>query len=336
MNKSGTFEENDGLSVTMSEEDAFDALVEAVNSGDADAVNAVFSSLPATESDANDDTEDTPGQDDSKDSDTNQAQSTDTHSTDDADAASNRDTTQEPQGTSQPDELAQLRRELQEAKSALGRVPAMQSQLNQLQRELKIREKVQASKPAAAPVEDPSVAKLKERIAALKEIDEPTAEILEELLGRTSTTKPQTQDEPEDIAEVIRKATEEAIIEQEYNKVLEVHPDAAEIFTSLRWDLWKGTLTDDQRAWAESSDSAKVATAVTAFKEFVANFGKPVAAATTADSNVIDVTQQKRQDKLKNSTSTASVVVKDSPTFDPEAYFNETYEKALKDQGLSA
>lgn len=334
MNNSGTFEGNDGLSVTMSEEDQFDALVNAVSSGDSATVDAIFSTLPAPDPDADDGEEDTAGQPNTSTDATNQTDTTDTHSTDDAEPASNRDTTQESQDTSPASELAALKAELQAAKSALGRVPAMQSQLNQLQRELKVKAAVEAIKPPTPAAEDPDVVKLKERIAALKEIDEDTAGILEALLARQAAPA-QTQEAPQDINAIIRQATEEALLEQEYNKVVEAHADAPQIFTSIHWELWKNTLTQEQRDWAESTDSSKVVHAVSAFKNFVNNFGQAPAPAATNTEEEVDVTRAARQRKLTNSATTQSnAVVKSATVQDEEAMFNEFYAQALKEQGL--
>ena len=337
MNEPGTFEENDGLSVTKSEEDLFDELVAAVSSGDSKAVQGVFDSAGSTGSDnvpdANDEVDDAQGTDSSTETDTNEADSTDDDSTDDADDASTRDTKQDTSVASvTPEELAELRRELQALRSSAGRVPALQSQLNNLQREERIKKMAEAAKPAPV-VEDPEAAELRAQIKELEGVDPTTAAILQKLLDKTAPK--QTAQQAPDIEELIRKASEDARIEVEFERVVSVHPDAPDIFVHPSWSQWKASLSAEQRAWAESDRAEQVSEALSAFKNFV-NGVQPVQVQQMQAAPVVDVTQEARNRKLKGSTSTTpNTAIKGTTRQDDEAMFNEFYNQALKDQGLA-
>ena len=334
MNSSGTFNENDGLSVTKSEEDLFDELVTAVSSGDSAAVQGVFDSTVAStdnDPDASTKEDESQGTDTSTESDTNETDDSTEHSTDDADDASTRDTKQDAPPTSvTPEELAALRQELQTLRSSAGRVPALQSQLSQLQREERIRKTVAATKPAVVE-EDADVKELREQIKELEGVDPTTAAILQKLLDK-SMPKQEVQQAP-DIESLIRTATDEARIEAEFERVVSVHPDAPDIFVHPEWAAWKSKLTPVQRSWAESDKAEQVSEALTAFKNYV-NGVQPAAVTETPPAPVADVTQEARQRKLKGSTSTTSnTAIKNSSKQDDETMFNEFYEQALKDMG---
>lgn len=330
MNGSGTFNENDGLSVTKSEEDLFDELVTAVSSGDGKAVQGVFDSAGEAVS-TNDPDADT-GEEASSTTATDETDDSTEHSTDDADDASTRDTSADATPTSvTPEELAALRSELQSLRSSAGRVPALQSQLSQLQREERIRKTVAATKPAVVE-EDADVKELREQIKELEGVDPTTAAILQKLLDK-SMPKQEVKQAP-DIEALIRTATDEARIEAEFERVVSVHPDAPDIFVHPEWAAWKSKLTPAQRSWAESDRAEQVSEALTAFKNYV-NGVQPTAVVTPPV--VVDVTQEARQRKLKGSTSTTSnPAIKGSNKADDETMFNEYYEQALKDMGYKS
>jgi myosin heavy subunit len=337
MNTPGTFEDNDGLSVTKSEEDMFDELVAAVSAGDSKAVQGVFDSAGGADSDnvpdANDGEDDAQGTDSSNTDDTNEAGSKDDDSTDDADDASTRDTKQDAPSTSvTPEELAALRQELQQLRSSAGRVPALQSQLNQLLREERIKKTAEAAKPVPK-VEDPETAELRAQIKELEGVDPTTAAILQKLLDKASP-KQEAQQAP-DIEELIRKASDDARIEVEFERVVQVHPDAPDIFVHPSWQQWKSKLTPEQRAWAESDKAEQVSEALTAFKNYVNGVQPAPVVQEQQPAPVVDVTQEARQRKLKGSTSTTpSTAIKGSSRPDDETMFNEFYAQALKDMGL--
>ena len=332
MNGSGTFNENDGLSVSKSEEDLFDELVTAVSSGDSKAVQGVFDSVGDADTtnvpDANDEDADAQGTDGTTEDATNETDNTDEHSTDDANA-STRDTKQDAPSTSvTPEELAALRAELQSLRSSAGRVPALQSQLSQLQREERIRKTAAAAKPAVVE-EDPDVKELRDQIKELEGVDPTTAAILQKLLDKQAP-KQEAKQAP-DIEELIRNATEETRLEVEFERVVQAHPDAPEIFVHPTWATWKSHLTPAQRAWAESDKAEQVSEALTAFKNYV-NGIQPAAIQTPA-SLAVDVTQEARQRRLKGSSTTSTPAIKSTSKQDEETMFNEFYNQALADMG---
>lgn len=334
MNGSGTFNENDGLSVSKSEEDLFDELVTAVSSGDSKAVQGVFDSVGDADTtnvpDANDEDADTQGTDVTTEDGTNETDDSTEHSTDDADDASTRDTKQDAPPTSvTPEELAALRAELQSLRSSAGRVPALQSQLSQLQREERIRKTAAAAKPVVVE-EDADVKELREQIKELEGVDPTTAAILQKLLDKQ--TPQQEAKQAPDIEELIRTATEDARLEVEFERVVQVHPDAPEIFVHPTWATWKSSLTPAQRAWAESDKAEQVSEALTAFKNYV-NGVQPAAVVEAQTPPVADVTQEARKRKLEGSSTTSNTAIKGNTKQDDEAMFNEFYNQALVDMG---
>jgi len=330
MSKSGTNEAEQSLNIPKSEEDLADQILTAVSEGDEEEMERLFSFQP--EPDAELEEED----DSEEDSDSEEAKNaSDKGSEDDeaADASEEESEEEEGRSTTQEDpnpvadRIAQLEQQLANATAAVGRMASTQSRLAQLERQLK----QQKARPEEAEKDaDDSEKRLRDRIAKLKEIDPDTAEILETMLEqrpKTSEAKDQNQESAQDDE-----------LQEEYYKLLEVHPDAEAVFKHPSWYAWKNTLTPEQAAWANSSRAQHVAAAMDAYKQYMQGFvqaqDKSDAGRPSPKDDVVDATKQAREQKLKRSADSSDKPVKKQPKFDESQFFSEAYEKIAKEAGI--
>lgn len=318
----GTNEAERGLNVPKSEEELASQILIAVSEGDSDEMDRLFAiqlEPAATDEEEDDSVEDSTADKTDEASDEEDAGTEDDSEEDTSEEAS-RTTTQD---TSPAEErLIKLEKQLNDANAAVGRMSTLQSRLVQLERQLK-KSKSDSKQAEVDEVEN----KLRERIAALKEVDPATAEILEAL---AADRKPAKAVETEEDAGV------DPAVLAEYEKVLAVHTDAGDVFQHPYWHMWKKNLTPAQRAWAESSNSAHVIEALNSFKGFMQGFGKTEQAAPEAKTDdVVDATKTARDKKLQRSAESSDKPVKKGAKFDPDTFFNESYEQIAKDSGIT-
>lgn len=323
MSNKGTSETEQSLNVLKSEEELADAILDAVSDDNGEEMLRLFSAEVTPDALPDDD------EDSNKDSEQLQEDTSDKEPDDQTATTSGEgDRTTAQTLTPAEERLAKLEQQLNDAKAAVGRTAALQSRLAQLENQLR-----KSQQQKKEPVVDPADKELDDRIARLKEIDPDTAAILEDIKKRQVKAVPEETPDQED---------NDAQLREEYYKVLEVHADAGEIFKHPYWHMWKQQLSPDQRSWAESSDSQKVAVALTEYKKFLqgapgtAVQQQPVAQGVeVVQEDVVDATKLAREKKLQRSADSSDTPVKKSPQFDAEALFQEAYAQAAKDAGIT-
>ncbi len=356
MSDSGTNSENNSQITPKTEDEYLAMLNIAVSEGNDDEVNRLmttnftFTSPDATEVveepvQAGDEPADGDDSDPAKVDDGNGTPASNpTGAADDAaNDRVNEPVTQDPP-QQQPETVAITKEELQLLKSAAGRVDSLQSRLHQLesaQRNVHVAKKVteQTSKPTTD-VDN----KIKEQLQALKEVDPSTAELLEAMQARFDAQLEQARAVPTLMAEELNLRQQEARLQEEFNKVLTVHPDFDSIRRHVAWAAWKDTLTDAQREWAESSNADQVVVAVQQFKlQHGLIPAEPAAPAAPVQQQApavptVPVVQDQatiaRQRKLESAATGRETSIKATQVFDPEAAFKEEYDKVLKSLGL--
>lgn len=238
---------------------------------------------------------------------------------------------------SPPDLLAELqamRDALHDVRSKSGRVDHLQREIASLKKEL------ERTKAAQAASEPKPPRKSETLVNNLREIDPVTADalesILEEIDQRTAAPAPQT-------------AVVDEEVEREYQRVLNVHQDAPEIFSGqLRpyWDQFKSLLTPEQREYAESDQAEKVVLALTEFKKWMSaayqaqqqspmdqatQVVQPSQPAQPATSGIVE----SRARKLSGQAPMRNTTIKQVEDLqDPKKLFDEIYKSTLNDLGV--
>lgn len=319
MNDTGTSEAERGLNTPSTEDELADQILTAVSEGNEEEMNRLFSS--AAPPDAASEEEEGSEEDPSGTEDEEEEQDT---AEDEGGQEEEESTTTPSKQEPSPAEvrLAQLEKELSDAKASVGRMASLQSRLAQLEASLK---SADANKKKAA--EEEAESKLRERIAKLREVDPDTADLIELLADkRAAKEEPQPRQAQENLEP-------DPYIQGEYQKVLAAHADADSIFKHPAWHLWKDTLNPAQRSWAESSNSDEVIEALKAFKQY--RDGLTVPAQAAADTQVEeDPTQAARKNKLERSATGGDKPIKKSPKFDEAKFFEESYAKIAKEAGI--
>ena len=232
------------------------------------------------------------------------------------------------------EEVAKLKKELEEARTAqhrlksdAGRVPGLQRKLAELDKRLQ----EMAEKSAKTTDEDgDSDASLQdafknEHFELIKETDPTLAAALQAILGDAfRASKKESVQAAREVTNTFREVEEEEALRTEWDKLVEVAPEAPEIFKSPEWSQYKNTLTPAQRALAESGFADDVLVAIERYNRFI---GKEETVKQTAH-----VTEE-RERKLKTKTpGSHSVSPAKREADDPNALFHSIYEE-LRKQG---
>lgn len=268
-----------------------------------------------------------------------------------ANAASNA----QPQQNNQPDPNEELRRELHRVKSELGRVGAMQRRMQQLEEELRAtRARASANEPANGgnsnqPKEPQIPEKVRTRIEQLRAVDPDLADTLTEMYSSVTESDHATREDVMRAMEEQRHQEEADRFYAEQKQLLSQYvPQHEQVFASPHWAEWKDQLLPGQRAMAESGYAMEVAQAIQAFAHwYKSNYGNPQqspASSQGGDPNAADPNaetgnnrnsvDEQRKRKLEASTGVRNTPAKPTEVFDEQAYFTETYNRLLKDQGL--
>ena len=161
--------------------------------------------------------------------------------------------------------LDKARQENHNLRSQAGRVPHLQRQVQQIDKKLdELRE-------AASPSSRPST-KLTERItpklAKIKEADPELADVLAELLAdATDGVATDLRDAETQSLQNQRKAVEQEIREAEVSRLLEMYPNAEQVFKSPSWKTWEAEQSSQIRALANSDNANDVAFAFERYAE---------------------------------------------------------------------
>lgn len=249
------------------------------------------------------------------------------------------------------DEVTKLRRELHTLKSDAGRVPYMQRRLQELERELrdsKLSRKVAEATPATTDA-SPEAAipeKLKQRIAALREIDPDLADTLQEmatsLKGESAKAANVAKEVVQEYSNIEAERQEQEFITQQYQQLVTDVPYAPEVFKSNEWKEWKEKLSPGRRALAESTYADEVKIAIGAFvSDMQVRFGgqkaaeAPVPVQTQQQVETVTKVQENRERKLNAATDTKATAAKGTkPQLNEAELFSQMYDKIRKENHI--
>lgn len=233
------------------------------------------------------------------------------------------------------DEVATLKKQLEEARTAqhklqsdAGRVPGLQRKLAELDKKLQTMAERSADKNDAGDVTE--LASIKdalnnEHFQLIKESDPTLAAALEAALtGLVRANKKESVEVVREVTSAFREDEEEEALRSEWNKLVEEAPDAPQIFQSKEWKQYKFGLTPEQRAIAESAYAEDV---LIALGDFNSKFRK-AAPQETKPSPVSEERERKLKTKTPGSGAPAAPAAK--RVDDEESLFKQAYEEVLK------
>lgn len=154
--------------------------------------------------------------------------------------------------------LDKVKQENHSLRSQAGRVPHLQRQVQQIDKKLEeLRE--QSTSPSSRPS-----AKLTERItpklAKIKDADPELADILAELLAdATDGVAEDLRDAETQSLQNQRKVVEQEIRDAEVSRLLEMYPNAEQVFKSPSWKSWEAQQSRQVQLMANSDNADDVA-----------------------------------------------------------------------------
>lgn len=194
-------------------------------------------------------------------------------------------------------------------KSDLGRIAALQRKVDELSR-------AQAAPPAATKAEPaattPSVAKSKfdEKIAQIKELDPELADVLLALKDEVSEPlRKELTDKVSQTENLLRQREEQELWTKEKSRLLEMVPQADDVFKNPLWKQWKEVQPAKIRELASSADADEMFLAIQKFAADTAKAYPELAAqppATPAASPAVAKVVEDRQRKLTSSSPAGS------------------------------
>lgn len=233
--------------------------------------------------------------------------------------------------------------ELHRLRSDAGRVPFLQRQLAELQRELRAQKARTSHEPADSPAGKPATTDLSQvvldeetqkEIDELREVDPVLARTMERIAKTAIFTANSRADHVVDTFTKAEQEQEEHRFLMEQKSILaEKVPQHEQIFASPEWKQWKESLTPNHRAMAESSYANEVEQAIYAFAADMRRLqggGVESPAAPHADSKI----KKAREDKMSSSPEVKNPSAKKAKAFDPEAAYLEMYNQIAKDNHL--
>lgn len=240
------------------------------------------------------------------------------------------------------EELARLRQVDLKYRAESGRVPYLQRKLAELEKKLP-KENPAAKSPVESKEQVIDDKELQEALAQIEEVDPVTAKAFKLLHQKTEGSVRKTQS-------IFEQRDEEALLQREYSKLVQVAPQAPQVFQLPEWQMWKEEQTPGVR---EAASSAYADDVLFAMEKFARDMrikypelanppatNSPVKEEKVEDATAVDpkqaaiVEQRTRRLAATNPTSNAPAPQKKEEPADPEALFAELYKQVQKKDHL--
>lgn len=250
-------------------------------------------------------------------------------------------------------EIDQLRQELHRYKSDAGRVPFMQRRMAELERELRQFKAQTPNNPNGVkpnPSDINSVElddETKAQIEELRSIDPVYAKTVERAAKAAiaaATTK--AQNSFDSYVSATQADEDERFYIEQKARLLELVPQAEQVFQTPEWKQWKATLSPGRRAMAESAYAEEVRDAIYAFAADMQRYQQGNVAAAPVQQPVQQAPQptpsapeeseveKARKQRMQKAAGVPNPSAKKEQQLDPEAYFTEAYNQIARQQGL--
>lgn len=227
--------------------------------------------------------------------------------------------------------LEKVTKENQTLRSQSGRVPHLQRRMADLDKKLEDLQKQQSS-----PSNRPSTKvqeKVLEKLKGISETDAELAKAIAEAIGEaTDEVAPDPHRQEIETIKLLREDTSREYREHELNRLLEMYPNAPEVFASTSWIEWEKRQSKGVLALSRSDNADDVSMAFDKYaKDMVAQYpelapkeeAKPATPVATQNTQAeqIEKERQRRRESTPN-LGTPSSAGKVSLPDDPEALFS--------------
>lgn len=157
--------------------------------------------------------------------------------------------------------IEKVKQENHNLRSQAGRVPHLQRQVQQIDKKLEeLRE--HATSPSSRPSAKLSE-KITQKLAKIREADPELADVLADVLtDATDGVATDLRDAEATSLQNQRKAVEQEIRDAEISRLLDMYPNAPEVFKSPSWKSWEAKQTPQVRGLANSDNADDVAYAL--------------------------------------------------------------------------
>lgn len=239
------------------------------------------------------------------------------------------------------EQIEKLNKDNHNLRSQAGRIPSVQKRIRELDKKLEELASKQTS-PSSQP-SDKLKPEIDELLKGVKETDPELAEAIAKAIAKaTEGVAQEIRTKERETISLLREQESIAYQEMEANRLLEMYPNAAEVFRSEHFIKWKANQPDGVRALAESSSADEVSVAFEKYaKDMVTQYPELADKATTPATPVVDGkdnTEQARKieaERQKRKTTTANVSSPNAsgkiPVNDnPEALFEKHFKEIQK------
>lgn len=346
------------MSDVLSDKDAqklFNQIGSALGKGDTDKLDELFTNDSTVEDVEDEEVEespsDTPEEEESDDSSATPEKKEEEDTNKNPQEEEPADSTEEVEGTKEPDELVKLREQLAKLesdnhalRSQAGRVPHVQRRLQELDKRLEELSK-KATSPSSQTLEKIQP-KLQARLKALKETDPELADLLEgSIVDAVSGVAEDAHSRERETLTFLRETESAEHREQEATRLLDMYPNAIEVFRSDAWKSWKKEQTDAVKALAGSDNADDVDFAFQKYaKDMLAKHPELAAktavvetpAAKEVDPHAVAEAQKIEQDRQRKKSTNVVVgspaaAAKTTVSDNPEELFKKYSESIRKE-----
>ena len=232
--------------------------------------------------------------------------------------------------------LESLQKENHSLRSQAGRVPHVQRKIQELDKKL-------AELAAQAPSSRPSAViseKLANKLSSIKSADPELADVLQEIISTVGAS----QDEIVDKATTRDKETLALLREQELRQhqeyeaaqLLELYPNAKDVFVSDSWKEWKAAQSKAVQALADGDTAGDVAKAFKLYEqdmlELYPELRKPATPAVPEKAKQIEEERRNRQTRSASVPTSSSQATRQTLPDDPDKLFDYFSEKIRKER----
>lgn len=230
------------------------------------------------------------------------------------------------------EKLDKLTKENHNLKSQAGRVPHVQKRIRELDKKLEELERKQASPSSQA--SEKIKPKVDEILKGIKETDAELAEAIAKAIA--AATESTVQESAAKERETLTFLREQELVEhQEYEaqRLLDMYPNAIDVFKSKHWSDWKSQQSDRIRGLAESDTADDVALAFEKYtKDMTAAYptlvGDTKAEPSAPDIDAAEKARQIEAERQKRKSTAANIsspnaAGKIAVPDDPQALFNK-------------
>lgn len=236
-------------------------------------------------------------------------------------------------------QLSDMKKETHVLKSQAGRVPNVQRRINELTKKLDELTKASPSSQTSTKIEPKLDGILKE----LRETDSKLADTIAQAIKEATSTVDEEQ-RAREIANLqfMRDQETASYLEHEKSRLLEMYPNAPDVFKSTHWAEWKANQSAGIKALANSSSADEVAYAFKKYAEdMMAQYPdlakKQETVVETPNSEATEKAKKIEEERARKKSTAANVssptaAGKQSVPDDPEALFKKFSEQFAKER----